>query len=769
MFKRAIRWVKNTAKQVLSFLWEKRGKFVKWVAIFGVVFFCCYVFGFTLNCFVKGGFELNYSAGLLFDGKTFLYTGAFCGATLFIALYYYYTHYWIFNSKNIIKGNKRDKDISANLEQAHFETEQEIEQNFQITYYDRLPQTEIRGIPIRAYEEGKKLKITLSPPTHTLVIGTTGSGKTTTFVNPTIQILSESKTKPSMLISDPKGELYQMHANKLKNAGYEVQILDLRNPYNSVRWNPLERAYMNYQRMLNLGKEIIQHEDKGCYEFDGQFYYDPKQRDAAIQVKKQQLNDMVYEDLNDIVSVLCPVMNKNEPMWESGAKNFILAIALAMLEDSEQSENGLTKEKYNFYSIMKVATNTENDCAEMLKYFRGRSPLSRAVTLSKQVLDSSEKTRGSYLSSTFDKISMFADMSLCALTSENEIEFGNMAEKPIALFLQIPDEKETRHTLASMVILQAYKELVYKANTYESLSLPRPVYFILDEFGQLPKVQKLEQMITVGRSRNIWLNLVVQSYAQLAKVYDDKSADIIKSNCNTQIFIGTTDYKTIEEFSKRCGNFTILQRSVGFNTVRADDVNSNTSVKERPLIYPSELQQLNSKGNIGNAVVTVFGYHPIRARFTPSYASKFYDLRPSKQQLLSGRYFDETAAFYDMKKRNERVFSGRRIDDRNKVGGTLREQIAERRRKSAISGKMQEVIAKALYGFASEQETGDIFVMVQREDYDNLIKKLQELKKRAGGKTERGAAIQDAINRIAEMKNNEIHFEIKDSGRNKNY
>lgn len=54
--------------------------------------FCCYVFGFILNCFVKGGFELNYSAGLLFDGKTFLYTGAFCGATLFIALYYYYTH-----------------------------------------------------------------------------------------------------------------------------------------------------------------------------------------------------------------------------------------------------------------------------------------------------------------------------------------------------------------------------------------------------------------------------------------------------------------------------------------------------------------------------------------------------------------------------------------------------------------------------------------------------------------------------------------------------
>ena len=177
MFKRAIRWVKDKTKQFFSFLWRQRARVIKWAAIFGVVFFCCYFFGFTLNCFVEGGFELNFSARLLFDGKTFLYTGAFCLVALFIVLYYYYTHYWLFNSKNIIKGNKRDKDISANLEQAHFQTENEIEQNFQIISYDELPQKEIKGIPIRAYEEGKKLKVTFSPPTHTLVIGTTGSGK----------------------------------------------------------------------------------------------------------------------------------------------------------------------------------------------------------------------------------------------------------------------------------------------------------------------------------------------------------------------------------------------------------------------------------------------------------------------------------------------------------------------------------------------------------------------------------------------------------------
>jgi len=759
--KRFIEWLKSLPTKLYGWVEQRRKKIIKWGITVGVVLLACFLLGFSLNCFIQAGYRLNLKAQLLLDGQTYVFAGLFLLLSGFVALFYYYTHYWLFNSKNIIKGRERDKHIFANLEQARFQSEREIAENYQVVDYTDLPNTEVKGIPIQAYEENNRLKITFSPPTHTLVIGTTGSGKTTTFVNPTVQILAESKTKPSMLITDPKGELYQSHARKLKRAGYTVKILDLRNPYNSVRWNPMERAYENYQRALHLEEEVRLNEKKGTYLFDGKEYYSPRERDTAIQVKRQQLNDIVYEDLNDIISVLCPVTNKNEPMWESGAKNFVLAIALAMLEDSANPEFGMTKEKYNFYSLMKVATNTDDDCAEMLNYFRGRSPLSKAVSLSKQVLDSSEKTRGSYLSSTFDKISMFADLSLCALTSENEIEFGEMGEKPIALFLQIPDEKETRHTLAAMVILQAYKELVYKANTYPTLSLPRPVYFLCDEFGQLPKVLRLEQMITVGRSRNIWLNLVVQSYAQLAKVYDDKSADIIKSNCNTQIFIGTTDYKTIEEFSKRCGNYSIVQRSVGFNTIKADDVNSNTSVKERPLIYPSELQQLNSKGNMGNAIVTVFGYQPIKARFTPSYASHFYKMKMTKQELPVGRYFDEEAAFYDMKKRNAILLEMKRKRQSGGKGGTTRENIAERRRTMNMLEKLQKYAMQCVKGIASEQETADLFLMIQTSEYDEAIMKLEELKERVGETSDRAAAIQDVIERLEEMRDGEIRMETR--------
>ena len=616
----------------------------------------CYCCGYLLNMFVTNHFVFDFkiTPELLIAKNTFLYGFELFAVFMVINIFNWYKGIGK-NPKKLMQvkeGNQNE--IYTGLEQAHFETQKEIETNFNTVSYDDLPNLDIEGIPIIAEEGKKDYKITFAKPAHTLIIGTTGSGKTTTFINPTVQILANTKGKPSMLISDPKGELYALHAKSLIKRGYDVKVLDLRNPYCSIRWNPLEKPYEMYQEMLSLEDKVVVNEEEGYYVFEDKIYYDVNEKNAAVQVRKQAIFDEVYEDLNDICSVLCPVKSKNEPIWESGAKNFILAITLAMLEDSEKPELGMTKEKFNFYNVMKIATNTQNDCEDLIEYFAGRSPISKSVSLSKQVLDASDKTRGSYLSTIFDKLSLFSDMSICSLTSANEIDLGEIATKPTALFLQIPDEKETRHTLAGMVILQTYKALVAKANTYPDLSLPRSVYLLLDEFGNLPQIHKLEQMITVGRSRRIWLALVVQSYAQLAKVYDDKSADIIKSNCNIQIFIGTTDLKTIDEFSKKCGNYSIIQKNVSFSSSNTG-VGSSISVKERPLIYPTELQQLNSAKDMGNAIVNIFGFPPVKSKFTPSFKTRHFVLEKTNQLLSQGKYFNEEKVFYNMLDRNKKV------------------------------------------------------------------------------------------------------------------
>jgi type IV secretion system protein VirD4 len=702
----------------------KKKKATKWVVIAIAAFWGSYLGGFALECAIKRRFDIRYLA----SGETLALFALLAGVTVAVVLAYYYTHYWLLNSKNIMKGKEGDLHLAANLEQSRFETDEEIEKNFAKCEWGSLKEKEIAGTPIMAREESGELSVIFAKPAHTMVIGTTGSGKTTTFVSPSIQILSELKSHPSMLISDPKGELYADHSEALREKGYEVKVLDLRNPYNSVRWNPLERPFLLYQRAAHLESEATADEERGCYVFDGKDYWSEAEKDSAVQVKKQLLNDMVYEDLNDICTVLCPVTNKEEPMWESGAKNFILAIALAMLEDSLDPSLGMTKEKYNFYSLMKVATSTDDDCEQLIEYFKHRSPLSKAVSLSKQVMDSSDKTRSSYLSSTFDKISMFSDLSLCALTSENEIEFGSMGERPIALFLQIPDEKETRHTLASMVILQAYKELVYKANTYPELTLPKPVYFILDEFGNLPKIHKMEQMVTVGRSRNIWMNLIIQSYSQLAKTYDEKSADIIKSNCNIQVFIGTTDLKTIEDFSKRCGNYSIVQRSVGFNSAKGEDINSNSTVKERPLIYPSELQTLNRPGDMGHAIVTIFGYNPIKSTFTPCFKVPQYSMKRTDQKMAEGRWFDEARAFYDMRKRNMAVNStAPKASKKNIAPMDHREQT----KSHMILEQIVKLALEGSEGVLNAQDRDELEKSIRAYDAQNSLSLLSKAEKRA--------------------------------------
>ena len=628
-------------------------KVFKRVILYIIILIISLCVGYLINLFVSNNFvfEFKISKDILLSYKTYLYAFECFAVVMLFFIFVWYKKLGK-NPKKLMSTTEKDI-IYTGLEQAHFQTDEEIKNNFKIASYNMLPQVDIEGIPVKAGETKKGYDITFSKPAHTLIIGTTGSGKTTTFINPTIQILSNTKTQPSMLISDPKGELYSLHAKSLIKRGYDVKVLDLRNPYCSIRWNPLEKPFEMYQEMLSLDDKVRVNEEEGYYIFEDKIYYDKEELQSTIQVKKQEIFDEVYEDLNDICSVLCPIKNKSEPIWESGAKNFILAITLAMLEDSENPELGMTKEKFNFYNVMKIATNTQDDCEELIQYFNHRSPISKSVSLSKQVLDASDKTRGSYLSTVFDKLSLFSDMSICSLTSANEIDFGVIVDKPTALFLQIPDEKETRHTLAAMVILQAYKALVAKANTYPDLSLPRSVYFLLDEFGNLPQIHKLEQMITVGRSRKIWLVLVVQSYAQLAKVYDEKSADIIKSNCNIQIFIGTTDQKTIEEFSKKCGNYSIIQKNVSFSSSN-DGVGSSVSVKERPLIYPTELAQLNNNQDMGNAIVSIFGYSPIRSKFTPSFKSRFFVLEKTNQLLAEGKYFNEEKVFYNMLKRNEK-------------------------------------------------------------------------------------------------------------------
>lgn len=580
------------------------------------------------------------------------------------------------SARGLFGGKAEKAAVNDVLENSRFMTDKERDKNFPPFAYSSMPAVKKDGIPVRAVLNGKtgELEGNFLPGAHSLIIGSTGSGKTTTFINPMIQLLAATDCGSSMIMTDPKGELFSLHSKFLKERGYDVQLLDLRDTYSSSRWNPLDSIWDMYQEYLAAGKGIRAHrDDMAAYphlqvmdgvpeqgtvwcEWDGKAYADTRHCQDDVTVAKQRIYDEMYEDLNDLVSVIVPIENDKDPLWEKGARSIILATCIAMLEDSEDPRLGMTKEKFNFFNINKILTNSTDGFAALKAYFEGRNPLSQAVTLSRQVLSAAEATMSSYMSITFDKLSMFNDRGLCGLTSATDIKASEFADRPTALFMKIPDEKDTRHGLAAVFILCMYKALIKVASAREDLSLPRNVYFILDEFGNMPKIGKFDKMITVGRSRKIWFNMVVQSYSQLNNVYGEQVADIIKSNCGMKMFIGSNDIGTCKEFSELCGNMTVRTTSTSSALgSKQGDINVSSQLQTRPLIYPSELQKLNNKESTGNAIIVTFGNYPLKTKYTPSYLCPLYQMGQMDMTDLRSHVFRAEEVYYDIAKRNAAV------------------------------------------------------------------------------------------------------------------
>ena len=517
---------------------------------------------------------------------------------------------------------------------------------FTVTDWERVREQD-DGIVIGAEKKGKELEIISTSALHALIVGTTGSGKTTGFVDQNIAILGKSKGKPSLIIADPKKELYEKHAKQLESEGYTISTLDLREPYSSARWNPMQVLIRRIRQVKELQNDLKQ--EDGKYYACGEVFL--SHRDARTRV--QELKDEIFENAMDLVYTLCPVQNKDQPTWEEGARNLIFGLVLAFCEDciaGKMDEKQL--QLFNVYH--NVTKYCSEDTTALKKYLlEGRDEFSKVRGLVNTVLITSDKTLTSYLSEVNSYMQQLSDDGILSMTIENDIDIANIDESPNALFVIVPDERFTRHRFVTLFLTQTYKELVEKANTNlrknqtDTAILKRRAYYILDEFANLPKMENIEGMVTVGRSRGIRYLFVLQSFSQLNAKYGKDVADILKSNCNVKLFIGSDDAETRKEFSELCGQKKVKSFSV--NTSAENPASSNTGASNQPLITPGMLERLNGDEK-GDAIVSVRGYEPIWTRFTPSYELRHIYFAAGKADISKreARLFDKSRYVFDI-------------------------------------------------------------------------------------------------------------------------
>ena len=585
-------------------------------------------------------------------------------------------------------GKKKKKSVSQYYSN-RWMTNEERDKVYIYTKASQLASLKKTG-PLARFELiGNDIHINMvSKDFHSIILGTTGAAKTQGYVFPFLYTLGFSNQKPNLVVTDPKGEIYNTLAESLRHQGYDVQVFNLNDPIRSSRWNPFERPWDMFQRAQHLEQEIKRFENADpakmglriiassyppvWYAFNGIAFPSKEMAENEMRTLRQQLISDSEADIKDICSAICPIENEKDPSWEQGARDLIQGTAMAMLEDSLNPNLGMTREKFNFYNIFKILSIRDNDPQAVFKtiknYFEGRDKLSVAAALAQTVTSNAENTMRNFFGVVTQKLSMFNDKGICYITSGTDIKFNEFAKKPTAFFLIIPDQIKVRHPLATLCISQLYKSLVASANERGG-KLPWPTYFVLDEFGNMPKINDFATVITVSRSRGIFFTLVLQDYKQLETTYGLESAVTVRNNCNHQVFVGVNDTDTRKMFSDLMGDMEITTESttVSLNTGKAakDDPKGGskstaTNSASRPLLPPNELLDIVP----GNIFVYCFTFHPLRSKVTLFYEclnKGVIRLKPTPDIYVPGKYFDEAAIYYDIRRRNDIVI--RRVNN----------------------------------------------------------------------------------------------------------
>lgn len=449
-----------------------------------------------------------------------------------------------------------------NTEYIHYEDSSALPNTYA---YDELDGKAVTGVlKVNRHVDGRLLQTYTVEDNHVGVIAATRLGKTTSYVIPTILSFAKQSVKRSMIISDPKGEIYRYTAETLRKEGYRVILLNFRDYLHSECWNMLTPIFRKYKKIDKIIDEVtvVQTENGPRNKFRGRIYESQKELDGDIARASDLLLGEVGNDIDNLSTMFIMTRRQDDPYWEDSARDVLKAFIWAMLEDSDPKNcsNPITEDTFSFNTILSIIATFKDDEGTYYNdngYFTDRDKTARSYTLAKNTLiENGRPTRKCVMSTLMTKLAIFNEVAMRLITSCNSFEISEIAGGPVAVYIDYRDELKVHYEVISLFIQDAYRFLIEQANDKPNGKLDVPVYFILDEFGNFPALRDFETTISACAGRNIFFILIIQSYAQLNNVYGEAVAEIIRDNLNVHVFFGSNNPSTLEEFSHECGQQT---------------------------------------------------------------------------------------------------------------------------------------------------------------------------------------------------------------------
>ncbi len=394
---------------------------------------------------------------------------------------------------------------------------------------------------------------------NTMVVGGSGAGKTRAYAKPNL-----CQANTSFVILDPKGELLRDTGYLLEQKGYEVRVLDLLDMSRSHCYNPFVylRDDNDVQRLVtNLFKSTT---PKGS--------------------------------------------QSQDPFWDTAASMLLLALIFYLHHEAPPDEQNfpMVMEMLRAGDVREDDDSYQSPLDELFERLEMRNPDHIAVKYYKDYHSGSAKTLKSIQITLAARLEKFNLESLASLTATDELDLPSLGEKKVALFALIPDNDTSFNFLVSLLYTQLFQQLFTLADHKYGGRLPVHVHFLMDEFANVSLPDDFDKILSVMRSREVSVSIILQNLAQLKALFE-KQWESITGNCDEFLYLGGNEQSTHKYVAELLGKETIDTNTYGKSTGRSGNYSTNYQITGRELLDAAEVRMLdNSK-----AILFIRGEKPI--------------------------------------------------------------------------------------------------------------------------------------------------------------
>ncbi len=395
---------------------------------------------------------------------------------------------------------------------------------------------------------------------NTLVLGGSGAGKTRFLALPNIM-----EANCSYVITDPKGEILNNVGNLLQKEGYVIKSFNLVEFSQSDSYNPF--------RYIRDDKDVL-------------------------------------KLITNLIRNTTPRgSNSGDPFWEKSETALLEALMFYLLYEAPESEQnvGMIMTMLSYADVKEENENYVSPLDLLFNQLEKNKPEHIAIKQYKTYKMAAGKTAKSINISLAVRLASFNLPQVRAITSRDDMDFGELGEKKMAIFAVVPDNDTSMSYLVGMLYTQIIQELYYRADHVYHGRLPVHVRLMLDEFANVSLPESFDKSLATMRSREMSATIIVQNLAQLKGLYKEHGWETITGNCDTLLYLGGNEQSTHEYVSKMLGKETIDTRSHSENKGKNGSWSTQNNRIARELMTPDEVRILDNR----YALLFVRGLPPV--------------------------------------------------------------------------------------------------------------------------------------------------------------